>query len=212
MNFYENPPGAVAGIILAAGRSSRMGRVKQLLPWQGSTILGEVLRQARLSCLDSLTVVLGHEAERIIRAVDLKGEQRVINPDVDQGHSSSLQAGLASLPDTVQAAVFLLGDQPLVSAAVIDKLVRAYHKLKAPLFIPVYQGRRGNPVLIDRKLFPELMRLQGDTGARVLFQAYADSIHEVLVSEKGILQDIDTWAEYQDLLVQSASSNHPAHE
>ncbi|MCF8107336.1 MAG: molybdenum cofactor cytidylyltransferase [Desulfohalobiaceae bacterium] len=202
MNFYQNPLGAVAGIILAAGRSSRMGRVKQILPWQGSTILGEVLRQARLSCLNPLTVVLGHEAGRITREVDLKGARVAINPDFAKGQSSSLQAGLDQLPESVQAALFLLGDQPLVSAAVIDRLVRKYHELKSPLLIPVYQGRRGNPVLIERKLFPELMRLQGDTGARVLFEEHADSIHEVQVSEKGILQDIDTWAQYQELFGQ----------
>ncbi|MCF8105591.1 MAG: nucleotidyltransferase family protein, partial [Desulfohalobiaceae bacterium] len=197
----------VAGIILAAGRSARMGRTKQILPWQGSTILGEVMRQARLSCLNPLTVVLGHEAGRITREVDLKGARVAINPDFAKGQSSSLQAGLDQLPETVQAALFLLGDQPLVTAAVIDRLVREYFELGAAVVIPVCRGRRGNPVLIDRSLFSDLMRLRGDTGARILFEKYADLVRELPVAEQGVLQDIDTWQDYQELYGQERGSN-----
>lgn len=203
MDRFQKPTGPVAGIVLAAGRSTRMGRPKQILPWPGSTILGEVLGQARLSCLDSLTVVLGYEAKRIARAVDLRGTQVVVNPDVDLGQSRSLQAGLANLSKKVAAALFLLGDQPLVTASVINSIVREYQDVGAALTIPVYQGRRGNPVLIDRTLFPELMGFQGDTGARVLFGKHPDSICEVVVAEKGVLQDIDSWEEYQNLLGQA---------
>lgn len=195
----QNFPGPVAGIILGAGRSTRMGRTKQLLPWQGSTILGQVLGQARRSCLAPLIVVLVHDAERITQKVDLVGAKVVVNPDFARGQGTSLRAGLEGLPQGAEAALFLLGDQPLVTASVIDRILREYRSQKAGIIIPLYQGQRGNPVLIDRSLFPELMRLQGDTGARVLFEEHADLVREVAVAEQGVLQDIDTWEEYQKL-------------
>lgn len=199
MSAQEHKQSRIAGIVLAAGQSSRMGRTKQLLPWRKTTLLGAVLAQARLSGLDELVVVLGAAFGRIQDTVDLQDVQVVVNPAYAQGQSTSLQAGLAVLPDAVQAAVFLLGDQPLVSAATIDQIINAYTETHAPLVIPVHAGRRGNPVLIHCSLFPVLMTLKGDTGARVLFHRYADSICEVSVPDSGICRDIDTWEDYQEL-------------
>ena len=199
MNAQQHEQTRIAGIVLAAGQSSRMGRTKQLLPWQGTTILGAVLEQARMSCLDELIVVLGSAAGRIQHNVDLQGVRVIENPDYANGQSTSLQAGLAALPDAVLAAVFLLGDQPLVTAATLDRIIKTFTETHAPLVIPVHAGRRGNPVLIHRALFPELMTLQGDTGARVLFHRYADSICEVPVPDPGICRDIDTWQDFQKL-------------
>lgn len=208
MNAQQSKQSRIAGIVLAAGQSSRMGRVKQLLPWQGITLLGAALEQARRSCLDELIVVLGAASDRIQDTVDLQDVQVIVNPAYAQGQSTSLQAGLAVLPDAMQAAVFLLGDQPLVSAATIDRIIKAYTETHASLVIPVHAGRRGNPVLIKRSLFPELMTLQGDTGARVLFHGYADSICEVPVPDSGICRDIDTWEDYQLLLGETPGDKH----
>lgn len=137
----QNFPGPVAGIILGAGRSTRMGRTKQLLPWQGSTILGQVLDQARRSCLAPLIVVLGHDAERITQKVDLAGAKVVVNPDFARGQGTSLRAGLEGLPQGAEAALFLLGDQPLVTASVIDRILREYRSQKTGIIIPLYQGQ-----------------------------------------------------------------------
>ena len=200
MRTQQHVQSRIAGIVLAAGQSSRMGRVKQLLPWQGTTLLGSVLARTRRSRLDELVLVLGCASEAIRQKVDLKGTLVVVNPDYARGQSTSIRAGLAALSEDVQAAVFLLGDQPLVTTAIIDQIIDAYTRTKAPLVIPIHAGRRGNPVLIDRGLFPELMALEGDTGARVLFERYADSICEVPVSDIGICRDIDTWEDYQRLL------------
>lgn len=192
----QNLQTRIAGIILAAGQSRRMGRTKQLLPWKKSTILGTVLEQASASCLDAICLVLGAESKSIQGKMNLHGVQVVLNPDFTRGQSTSLKAGLKQLPVEVRAVLFLLGDQPLVSSGTIDQIVRAYQKTKAPIVLPVYQGRRGNPVLIDRCLFPRLMQLEGDTGARAVFTEKAASIHEIPVEEEGVCQDIDTWEDY----------------
>ncbi len=200
MSAQQHVQSRIAGIILAGGRSSRMGRVKQLLPWRGTTLLGSVLALARRSRLDKLVLVLGCASEAILQTVDLQGAQVIVNPDYAQGQSTSLQAGLGALPEDIQAAVFLLGDQPLVTAAIIDLIISTYTETKAPLVIPVHAGRRGNPVLIHCSLFPELRALEGDTGARVMFERYADSICEVPVLDNSICRDIDTWEDYQELI------------
>lgn len=196
MNAQQNVQTRIAGIILAAGQSSRMGRTKQLLPWQGTTVLDAVLEQARRSILDELILVLGSAAGRIQHEVNIQGMRVIENPDSIHGQSTSLQAGLSALPDAVQAAVFLLGDQPLVRSGVIDRIVETYKGSKAAIVLPVYQGQRGNPVLIDRSLFPRLMQLEGDTGARAVFAENASSICEMPVREEGVCQDIDTWEDY----------------
>ncbi len=190
----------IAGIVLAAGTSSRMGQSKLLLPWGNTTVLGQVLNQARSSYLEDLTLVLGHEAKQISQKIDLQGIQVVVNPYYAQGQSTSLQAGLDHLPQKIQAVMFLLGDQPLVSSQVINTIILAYQRVRAGLILPVFEGQRGNPVLIQRSLFPALSKIKGDTGARVLFEDYADSIHEIPVSEAGVCLDMDTWREYEQLL------------
>ncbi len=191
----------VAGIILAAGQSTRMGRTKQLLPWAGTTVLGHIILQSNRSCLDQLVLVLGHKAEQIANELDMQNLAVVYNPEYDKGQSTSLKRGIDNLPDDVQAAIFLLADQPLISCSVIDKIVYAYLQTSFPLIIPVHEGRRGNPVLIDRSIFPRLMCLQGDTGARAIFDEYTDYLFEVEIPEPGICLDLDTWDEYKKMLV-----------
>ncbi len=187
----------IAGIILAAGHASRMGHPKQLLPWSGTTILGQVIKQARNSVLSPLVLVLGHRAEFIIQYLDLKHVQVVINSGYMHGQSSSLRTGVMNLPSNIDAALFLLGDQPMISVHIIDSIVYAYKNNPVSLVIPVCKNKRGNPVLIDRTIFPRLMQLQGDTGARILFDEYANFLLELEFQDQSILIDIDTWEDYQ---------------
>jgi len=190
----------VAGIILAAGKSTRMGSTKQLLPWSGTTILGHIILQASMSYLDHLVLVLGHKAGQIVSELEFHNFALVFNPEYDKGQSSSLKKGINNLPNNIQAAIFLLADQPLISFSVIDKIIDTYIQTSSPLIIPVHKERRGNPVLIDRSIFPRLMRLQGDTGARAIFDEYSDLLLEVDIPDQGICLDIDTWDEYIKML------------
>jgi molybdenum cofactor cytidylyltransferase len=177
-----------------------MGRIKQLLPFKGAPLLAHVVASARGAGLQPVVVVLGHCAARIRREVDLAGTQVVINPDYRHGQSTSLIRGLEALSPACRAALFLLGDQPLVSPGLIAQVLSAYRRTRAPVVLPTFRGRRGNPVLIDRSLFERLAALTGDQGARGLFQEYAGQIERVVVDDPGTHLDVDTWQDYQDLL------------
>lgn len=196
----------IIGIILAAGLSRRMGRVKSLLPWGDSLLLEKVIENAYKSRLTSLVVVLGHEAENIRKRIDFKGATVVVNSDYVAGQSSSLRAGLGALPAETDGAMFLLGDQPFVGQKIIDTLICAFEKQQSCLIIPTCQGKRGNPVLAHNSIFEMVQMISGDTGARVLFRSLSRQTQEVEVDDPAILQDIDTLEEYQRYLCLSA---HP---
>lgn len=190
---------AVAGIVLAAGSGSRMGRTKQLLPFGQTTLLGQVIDTARHSDLAEIVVVLGHDAQRIQALVDLSGTRTIINPEYATGQASSLKAGVGAVSMACQGAMFLLGDQPLVSVAVINRLIQAFENGDQPLVVPVCHGRRGNPVIVARSLFQRLESLSGDTGARVLFQELDPWILKVDIKDGAIRVDVDTPEDYTRL-------------
>ena len=189
----------IVGIILAAGLSSRMGEVKSLLPWGESLLLDRVIENAYQSKLASLIVVLGYEAERILEKINFKESKVIINPDYSLGHSSSLRVGLDGVPLDTDAAMFLLGDQPFVTAKIIDIMIRAFQKRPSSLIIPTYQGKRGNPVVVHHSIFNMVKEITGDTGPRVLFRSLKKQIQEVEVFDPGIHFDIDTIEDYWKL-------------
>ncbi|TSK06005.1 MAG: molybdenum cofactor cytidylyltransferase [Geobacter sp.] len=190
----------VAGIILAAGEGSRMGTTKQLLPFRGKSILEWVVESALASALHRVVVVLGHQAERIVPLIEGRGIEVALNPDYRRGQSSSLQCGLRHLGAESDAALFLLGDQPLITPALIDTLIRSYQDSEQPVVMPVYRGRRGNPVLFDRETFPGIESLDADCGARPLFERYRERLLPVPVEDAAIHLDVDTAADYLRLL------------
>ena len=189
----------IAGIILAAGLSRRMGTVKSLLPLGESLLLDRVVENARQSELESLIVVLGHDAENILKKIDFKDSRVIINPDYRMGHSSSLRAGLDAVSADTDGALFLLGDQPFVGSKTIDRLIRAFQKQPSSLIIPTCQGKRGNPVLAHRRVFKMIQGITGDTGPRVLFSKLKEEIQEVEVYDPGIHLDVDTVEDYRKL-------------
>jgi molybdenum cofactor cytidylyltransferase len=188
--------GRVGAVVLAAGESRRFGATKQLLPWEGSTLLGHVVDVALASGAQPVVVVLGHQADACRAALGRRPVQVVVNPDWAQGQSTSVRAGLAALPDNVSGALFPLVDQPGVSPAVFNALIERHQATLAPVVWPEHEGRRGNPVLFDRNAFPYLMRLTGDSGGRPVLQAFARHAERVPVPDPGVLLDIDTPDDY----------------
>ena len=188
-----------AGIILAAGESKRMGTTKQLLAFQGSTMLEQVISQVRQSLLYERIVVLGHDADRIMNGISFSDMNIIINHDYKKGQSSSLIKGLSLVSPKCSGAMFLLADQPFITTAIINRLLAAFESCEdtgAAFVIPFYKGQRGNPVIAARKIFPELEGLSSDAGARTLFKKYKNEILKVDIEDKGILLDIDTHKEY----------------
>jgi molybdenum cofactor cytidylyltransferase len=195
----------VAGVILAAGSSSRLGETKQLLAFKETTLLGQVVENATGSRLSEVVVVLGHAAGRIQEAVRLGGVRVVVNDAHEQGQSTSLKAGLSAVAKDANAVMFILGDQPLIGPGVIDALIEEYCRTRAAIVLPTWRGKRGNPVVVDHVLFPRIASLTGDTGARVLFKEYAGQIQEIEVEDDSIHFDLDTWEDYRDLLAREGS-------
>jgi molybdenum cofactor cytidylyltransferase len=189
----------LTGIVLAAGASTRMGRPKQLLPLGGRPLLQRTLDQAAAACLDELILVLGHRAAEIRDALDLPDPSRcrvVVNEHYREGQAGSLRLGLRSAAPAAAAAAILLGDQPLVTAGRIDRVVRAYREAGALAARPMYVGAGGeripgHPVLLDRSTWAELERLGGDRGARDLLAAHPDWLCQIPLGDDPPL-DVNT--------------------
>lgn len=195
----------VAGIILAAGCGSRMGTAKQLLPFEHTTLLGRVIDTAKAATLDAVILVLGFEADRIRHCLetthpDLTGIRVVENPDWQNGQSFSVAAGLSALTPETGGALFLLGDQPLVTVRTINRLISVFQTTGHWIVAPCHNGQRGNPVLVAAPLFDRLKHPAGDAGARVLFEAFKHRMHCLDVDDPGILMDVDTPQDYADLV------------
>jgi molybdenum cofactor cytidylyltransferase len=190
----------VAGVILAAGSSTRLGRPKQLLDLDGEPLLRHTIRNALGSRLDEVVVVLGARAAEIDGAVGYLGQRTVVNPSHEQGQSTSMRLGLESIHPDSDAVLFLLGDQPGVRPPLIDALLARYHDSLAPIVQGRFQGKPGNPVLIARSLFSKLAAIEGDEGARSVVAAHRGEISFVDLPEIAVPQDVDTDEDYQALL------------
>ncbi len=207
-------PAATAGaspflscIILAAGASTRMGRPKQLLPLGDRPLLQHVLDEAAASCLNEVILVLGHQAREIraaLRIPSRRGIRVVVNPDYALGQSTSLRLGLRSASPRAAAAAIILGDQPGIAAALIDRIAAAFRSTSRPFVRPVYYGSDshrvpGHPVFLARQIWPEVEKLSGDQGARALLAAHPGWLFEVLL-EGDPPADIDTREDYVQAL------------
>jgi molybdenum cofactor cytidylyltransferase len=196
---------SVAALILAAGRSSRMGGHKLLLPYKGRPLVNWVLAAACASQADPVIIVLGHEAARVDTA--LQAERRFLaihNPWYAEGMSTSLKIGLAATPQQVDGAIILLGDQPLVTPEIINAMIAESAAAPNSIIAASYQGRRGNPVLFPRQYFAELDTITGDEGGRSLLARYSDRVRLLEIDDALAGQDIDTPEEYQALVSKDA--------
>jgi molybdenum cofactor cytidylyltransferase len=191
----------VAAIILAAGRSSRMGSHKLLLPYKGRPIVNWVLGAACASRVDPVIIVLGHEAEQVDAA--LRAERwflAIHNPWYVNGMSTSLKIGLAATPKHVDGAIILLGDQPLITPEIINAIIAESARAPDAIIAASYQGRRGNPVLFPRQYFVELDAITGDEGGRAVLARHPEQVRLVEIDDTLAGFDVDTPEEYQVLL------------
>ncbi|OSI23263.1 MULTISPECIES: NTP transferase domain-containing protein [Bradyrhizobium] len=184
----------VAVIVLAAGRSTRMGGPNKLLAeLDGKKLVRIATEQALASKASEVIVVTGHQTELIEQALQGLKVRFVKNPDFAGGIASSVKAGIAAVPEASDGAVVCLGDMPLIDAGLIDRLIDAFAPDRGNLIVvPVSEGRRGNPVLWSRRFFKELMTLDGDVGARHLIAKHTEAVAEVPVDGESAFLDIDT--------------------
>lgn len=184
-------------IVLAAGESKRMGRAKLLLPFLKKTIIEILLERILASRVNQILIVLGSNKEKIERKIKNFSLKKVFNADYSKGMLSSIQCGFRELPEEVEAALIVLGDQPAVKSSIINKIIEAYQKSKKGIVIPVCKGKRGHPVLIETKYKKEVESLGEGMTLRDLIHRHPEDILEVEVSTSSILRDIDNIEDYE---------------
>jgi len=185
----------IAAVVLAAGRSRRMAPHNKLLVVDktGKTMIARVVDNVLSSHARPVMVVLGHQAEQIEHALAGKPVRFVTATDYAEGLSASLKSGIAAVPEECAAAIVCLGDMPLVTGRMIDRVLAAYDAEEGRLIVqPTYRGKQGNPMLWDKRYFPEILNISGDSGARFLAGQHAESVTEVEMGDDAVLRDFDT--------------------
>jgi molybdenum cofactor cytidylyltransferase len=185
----------IAGVVLAAGGSTRFGEPKQLLDWHGKPLVRHVAELALEAGLKPVVVVTGADHDTVSEALTGGQMEVACNTGWASGQSSSVRVGIESLPDDVGGVLFLLVDQPLIPPDLIKKILQQHHRNPAAIILPDIDGRAGNPVLFDRQAFDDLTMLGGDVGGRVLFEKYP--VRQVTWEDKRSQEDIDTPEDYQ---------------
>ena len=190
----------IAALVLAAGRSRRMGRNKLLAPVQGRPMVSHVVDALLASSARPIIVVTGHEPEALRAALEGRDVVFVHNPDYAEGLSTSLKAGLTALPTGCDGALVCLGDMPKLRSRHVERLIAAFNPAEGrAICVPTFSGERGNPVLWGADYFEEMQTVKGDTGAKHLIGTYDDHVCEVTMEDDAVLRDIDTPQALADL-------------
>jgi molybdenum cofactor cytidylyltransferase len=191
--------GRIAGILLAAGEAKRLGRLKQLLVWNGRPLVEHAARTALAAGLDPIVAVIGYCADEV-RAAIRAPVSIVENPRWPDGLSTSVHAGLLALPSDVDAAIMLPVDQPRLTADHLRALVAAYRASGKPIAGSSRGGRRASPTLFDRSLFDQLLQVTGDVGGRPIMDANPQWVEAVEAEDERELMDVDTLGDWQRIL------------
>ena len=197
----------IAGVVLAAGLSRRMGQAKLLMPVGGRAIVRYAVESVLAGGVDSVWVVTGPDVEPIAAALSGLEVQIVVNPAPEEGQASSLRAGVAALPASVEAVLIALGDQPALAPSIIPALLAARRTSAKLIVAPRYRDGQGNPVLFRREIFPELLRLTGDQGARPIIQKEPARVEWVEL-DLPMPPDVDTQDDYEKIRASLRAGNH----
>ena len=181
----------LAAVILSGGASSRMGSPKALLPYQGRPFLEHLIEVTQHPKIEARRVVLGAHAEPIAKAIHLNADEIVINEDWDSGQLSSIHAALRSLPDGTDGILLCLIDHPLISAELVGELVERFFKTHKLIVLPLYEGRRGHPVIFSSALYAELLAAPLETGARAVVWNHREDVEEVRTNEEGCVLNLN---------------------
>jgi molybdenum cofactor cytidylyltransferase len=181
----------LAAVILSGGASSRMGSPKALLAYQGRPFLEHLLEATAHRQIGLRRVVLGAHAEPIAKAINLKPDEIVINEDWEKGQLTSIQAALRSLPPGTDGILLCLIDHPLISADLVHELIEHFYKSKKLIVLPIYEERRGHPLIFSSALYEELLHAPLETGARAVVWAHPADIHEVRTNEEGCVLNLN---------------------
>ena len=187
----------ITAVILAAGGSTRMGNPKQLIPWQGTSLIRHVVSRVLISGVIHTIVVLGAYLDETRQEIEDLPVQVVVNSNWEAGQSKSIQVGLEVTPENTGGVLFVLVDQPFVSVPLIRALIEKHAQTLAPVIVPLVDGQRGNPVLFDRSTIPDFKTIQGDSGGRQLFSRH--QVTWVEWHDQKVLLDIDTEQDYQGI-------------
>ena len=188
----------VAGIIIAAGESKRLGRIKQLLPWRGKSLIEFIIQTARDCQLEPIHVILGANYDQIAPLINSPRVKIINNQRWKEGKSTSISLGINSLPEKVKAAFVFVVDQPFLNKKLINALLNIYEIKKAGIIAPYVREIQSNPVLFDRSVFPELMKLKGEEGGRNIFKNY--QIEKLDWEDEKVLWDIDSLTDYEKII------------
>ena len=197
----------IAAIVLAAGLSRRMGQAKLLMPVGGRAIIRYVVESVLAGGVDSVWVVTGPDVEPIEAALAGFEVQIVVNPAPEEGQAGSVRTGIAALPPSVDAVLVALGDQPSLAPSIIPALLAARRASPKLIVAPRYRDGQGNPVLFKREIFPELLRLTGDQGARPIIQKEPARVEWVEL-DLPMPPDVDTPDDYERIRSNLRAGNH----
>ena len=191
---------SISAILLAAGKSERMGQNKLLLPFGGRTVVQCTLDNLLASRAGEVIVVLGSKAQEINECIGNRRALVVLNPNFAKGMSTSLITGLGMVGNQAKFIIVALGDQPLVTPQVYNKLIEAAMGTDKGMVVPTYKGERGNPILISTGYRGDMLKQTGDIGGRELLKAYPDDVLEVPVESEGVIINLNTKEEYEKRL------------
>ena len=193
------PHPSPAAILLAAGRSRRMGAFKPLLPFGNKTVIETCVDNLREAGVETIVVVTGHRGAEIRERLAHLPVRFAVNPDESSEMGVSIARGVEQIPDGTESFFIALCDQPAVEPEVIGLLMDERGRTGAQLLVPEYQGRGGHPVLLDGKFREELMGLDRQRGLRALFDAHPEEVRRVVVASPYVARDMDTWEDYLTL-------------
>jgi molybdenum cofactor cytidylyltransferase len=187
----------ICAIVLAAGESRRMGVQKLLLPFGSKTVITHIVDQLTASSVDEVHVVVGCHGERVSRELSDRPVSIVNNSNYKSGMLSSVRCGINAITQKYKAVLVALGDQPSVTTKLIDRMLQTFVSTEKQILVPLYQGKRGHPIMFSSVYHDEIMTHYDNIGLRGLLYAHKDDIFELFVATSGVLSDMDYPEDYQ---------------